>query len=112
MTWTVVDQSGNSNTCTQIIEVEDTSAPVIESCPEDINVNVDASQCSAEVTYSTPTFSDCSELSNPNNLTITQTEGLASGSVFPVGTTLIEFTATDNTGYSTSCTFEITEHGI
>ncbi|WP_115461383.1 HYR domain-containing protein, partial [Winogradskyella aurantiaca] len=116
LTWTVEDESGNTNTCTQIIEVEDTSAPVIDLCPADIAVNVDAGTCEAVVDYTIPEFSDCSTLSNPANLTVTQTQGPAPSNItggiatttFPVGTTIIEYTAIDNTGYTTICSFEVT----
>jgi hypothetical protein len=37
-TWAVHDDCGNSNSATQIIIVEDTTAPVIVSSPEDLNV--------------------------------------------------------------------------
>ncbi|MFZ6051114.1 HYR-like domain-containing protein [Halocola ammonii] len=41
-TWAVHDDCGNSNSATQVITVEDTTAPVITSSPEDLNV-----ECSA-----------------------------------------------------------------
>ncbi|MDY8134625.1 HYR domain-containing protein [Aquimarina sp. 2201CG5-10] len=40
--------------------------------------------------------------------TIAQTGGLASGSLFPVGTSTIEYTATDASGNSAICSFDIT----
>ncbi|MDB5232420.1 MAG: hypothetical protein JWN76_3225 [Chitinophagaceae bacterium] len=41
-------------------------------------------------------------------ITITQTAGLASGSTFPVGVTTNTFTATDESGNSSTCSFTVT----
>ncbi|WP_025741282.1 HYR domain-containing protein [Aquimarina pacifica] len=47
-------------------------------------------------------------LDNCNGTTITQTAGLTSGSLFPVGTSTVEFTATDAAGNTSICSFDIT----
>ena len=61
----------------------------------------DAGQCGATYTYSTPTATDnCSA-------TVTQTAGLPSGSLFPVGTTTNTFVATDPSGNTASCSFDV-----
>ncbi|MCF4100074.1 HYR domain-containing protein [Gillisia sp. M10.2A] len=45
---------------------------------------------------------------NNNSIKITQTSGLASGSVFPVGTTTNTFEATDASGNKTTYSFDVT----
>ena len=42
-----------------------------------------------------------------NYITLTQTAGLPSGSVFPVGTTTNTYTATDDAGNTSSCSFTV-----
>ena len=84
--------------------------PPIINCPGDILTNTDSGQCGAIVTFPDATVStnindDSQELYG--SVTITQTMGPPSGSLFPVGETIIEFTAT-NQGGSDSCQFTIT----
>ncbi|QNJ98286.1 HYR domain-containing protein [Constantimarinum furrinae] len=79
------------------------TAPII-SCPMDIMVNNDAGQCSAVVNFGNASAVD----PDGGPVTITQTMGPPSGSAFPVGDTIIEFTATDQDGDSSTCQFTIT----
>jgi hypothetical protein len=76
-------------------------APTI-SCPSDITVSNDAGACDAIVTYTVPFADNCS------GSTISQTAGLASGSAFPIGTTINTFVVTDAVGNSVSCSFTVT----
>ncbi len=74
----------------------DTQSPVI-TCPADI------STCNPVVTYADPVFSDnCSAI-----LTQTDLSGLSSGDTFPIGITVLKYTATDAAGNSTNCTFNV-----
>ena len=95
VTATATDVCGNSSTCMFTVTVVDNIAPVI-TCNASIEV------CGAQtVNYTIPTATDnCS-------VVVTQTSGLASGSVFPVGTTVNTYTATDPTGNSVSCSFSV-----
>ena len=106
-TWSLQDDCGNAAADqVQIITVTDNIAPTIASCPDNIVVNTDPGECSAVVTYPFPTFNDNCD---GNNIIGTQTEGLAPGSAFPVGTTTVSFEYTDlaNNG-PTICTFTVT----
>jgi hypothetical protein len=102
VTLTVTDVNGNSSTCTTIVTVQDSIPPAI-TCPADITVNTDFGNCSAIVNFPMPITSD-----NCGVATVVQTMGDPSGSMFPVGNTTIEFTATDVNGNSNTCSFIIT----
>jgi subtilisin-like proprotein convertase family protein len=101
VTLTVTDVNGNVSTCNATVTVQDNIAPLI-SCPGNISLNSTPGVCGAVATYAAPTASDnCS-------FTVTQTNGLASGSVFPVGTTTNIFLVTDAGGNTASCSFNVT----
>ncbi len=100
-TFTVTDASGNTASCSFNVAVTDTELPVI-SCNANIAVSNDAGQCGAVVTFTPPTGTD-----NCTSATTVQTTGLASGSLFPIGTTTQTFTVTDASGNTASCSFNI-----
>ncbi|HEX4958560.1 MAG TPA: HYR domain-containing protein [Lacibacter sp.] len=102
VTWTFDDGNGNTSTQTQKIVVKDVIPPSI-TCPADIVKLSDPGKCGAVVTFATPVPSD-----NCNGSSVMQTAGLASGSLFPLGTSTVEFTATDVNGNTTKCSFTIT----
>ena len=99
--YTISDGNGGTDTAIVTITVSDTEAPSI-ACPETINLNNDPGICGAIVEFTLPEISD-----NSNSPTIQQTAGPAPGDIFPVGTTTIEFTATDASGNSTICSFDV-----
>lgn len=86
--------------CSFTITVTDDELPMI-TCPADITQNNDTGQCSAVVTFMTPTPTD-----NCPGATVTCSP--ASGSAFPVGTTTVTCTATDASMNMASCTFNVT----
>lgn len=102
MTVTATDDAGNSSSDTVVFTVNDTTAPVI-SCPADIVVYLpmNSTATSMAVSYPAVTAAD-------NCSTATITSSPASGSVFPVGTTTVNATATDSAGNSSSCSFTVT----
>jgi hypothetical protein len=101
-TYEVIDQAGNSSSCSFTIIIDDTTDPVI-TCPEDIILNNDPGECGAVVTYSNPLGSD-----NCPGYTVTLIDGLPSGSVFPLGTTNVAFQVTDDFGNVVNCNFTVT----
>lgn len=101
-TWTVVDDCENPvDSCTQTITVVDTTNPETV-CPENMVVDAEAGSCSAVVNYDAVTGTDAC-----GTVTVTQTDGLASGEEFPVGTTTNTFTIEDECGNITTCSFTI-----
>jgi hypothetical protein len=88
-------------TCTFTVTVSDTQNPSI-TCPGNMSKNTDSNQCTAVTTYTSPSFSD-----NCAGAFITRTSGPASGSAFPIGTTMVEWKATDVGGNSSTCSFVV-----
>ncbi len=101
-TYQIADAAGNTNTCTQIITIDDDTDPMI-SCPSPITMDNDAGLCSAVVTYTAPTGTD-----NCAGPSTALTAGQASGTAFPVGTTTNTYTVTDACGNTASCSFDVT----
>ena len=102
LTYTVTDQAGNSSTCIFTVTVKENNPPQALGCPVG-PILVDANAiCEAVATWTPPTFQDaCGQtglivdnLFNP-------------GSVFPIGTTLVDYTATDLSGNKTTCAFNV-----
>ena len=101
VTYTATDAAGNVGTCSFSVTVADHEAPVIAGCPADINVNNTPGLCGATVTWTAPTATD--------NCTLTGfVSNRTPGSVFPIGTTTVTYTATDAAGNTTLCTFTVT----
>jgi hypothetical protein len=101
VTCTATDASMNTANCSFTVTVNDTEAPTI-ACPANIAIGTGAGQCSAVVTYSTPTASDnCPGVGTP-------VCSPASGSTFPKGTTTVTCTVTDASSNVGSCGFTVT----
>gem|GEM_PF-387572 len=100
-TFKVTDASGNTATSSFNVIVTDTELPIL-SCPENIIEKKDNRLNGAKVTYSIPVATD-----NCSGTTVTQTSGLSSGSVFPMGITTNTFKVVDAAGNTTSCSFTV-----
>lgn len=97
----VSDANGNATTSTAQATIIDNIDPSIV-CPAAITVTGEQ-----VVNYNTPTVSDnCTTNINPSLIA-----GLPSGSFFQFGTSTITFQATDNSGNSSSCNFNVTVQG-
>ncbi|HEV8428308.1 MAG TPA: HYR domain-containing protein [Pyrinomonadaceae bacterium] len=101
LTYSATDAHGNTGTATQLVTVVDNTPPAI-SCPADIVVEPTCPS-GAIVNYTTPTATD-----NCGVQSVNRTAGLASGSVFPIGTTTVTHVATDIHGNTSSCSFTVT----
>lgn len=99
VTYTVTDAAGNQATCSFKVIVEDKTLPVIENCPANISIVMNANECGKTVSWTPPTATD--------NCVVTMTSNFLPGHVFPEGTTQVIYTATDQSGNVTTCTFDV-----
>jgi VCBS repeat-containing protein len=104
VTWKATDAVGNIKTATQTVTVIDNIPPVIV-CPVNITVTAAAGQNTATVNFPAATATD-------NCGTPTITYSIASGSSFNAGTTPVTVTATDASGLTGTCTFNVTVKGV
>ena len=99
--YTAVDASANSSTCSFTVTVNDNESPVITACTPDVLVSNDPGDCGAIVTFAAPTYTE--------NCTMgTEVASQASGTFFPIGTTPVTWTLTDNAGNTSTCEFDVT----
>lgn len=98
VTLTGTDAAGNTASQTAVVTVEDVTAPNMD-CPDDIVTN----NCASPVVYDVPVGDDLC-----GTVTVSLEEGLASGSVFPSGTTTVTWSGTDPSGNQTTCSFDVT----
>ena len=98
VTCTATDTAGNKTVKTFIVTVRDTVAPVI-TCPSAVTVNQDR-VAGALVNYAAS--------ATDNSGTVNFTASPASGTVFPVGPTIVTCTASDPAGNTTVKTFLVT----
>ncbi len=91
------DSAGNLDSCQFDLTVLDTIAPIL-ICPSDIQT------CDTIVIFSDPTNSD-----NCDTPVLVRTDGsgLNSGDAFPIGTTTISYEASDLSGNTNTCSFDI-----
>ncbi|MEO1258928.1 MAG: HYR domain-containing protein [Bacteroidota bacterium] len=102
--YTATDPSNNTETCSFTITIQpDTEKPTL-TCPDNVNIGMDAGACGAVVTWATPTAADNCNAS----FAAVQTMGDPSGTLFAEGTYTIEYTATDPSSNSETCSFTIT----
>jgi large repetitive protein len=87
VTWTATDEAGNTSTATQKVTIVDTTAPAITP-PEDVTVEA-VSKSENLVDLAVPEVSDNVEVASITN---------DAPEVFPVGKTIVTWTATDISG--------------
>ncbi len=122
-TWTAIDECNNSSTVSTTITVEDNEAPVL-TCPDDdvtFTVGAQSNDCD-EMVILTPIATDnCDDnveiearlvninpdLGNNLDMIITPNEDGEFNFRFPLDTTTVTFTATDDCGLSSSCTMTV-----
>ena len=94
--FTVIDVNGNLDSCSFNVTVLDTQAPVI-ACYNDTLI------CDSIYSFNIP-----SVLENCPDDSIVQIAGIASDAFYPVGVTVNTFVATDASGNTDTCSFEVT----
>ena len=78
--------------------------PPVIACPADIMIDTSAGQCTGVANWADPVAIDTED----GPLPTTQTMGPASGSAFPTGDTIIEYSVTDSDGNTSTCQFTVT----
>ena len=98
---TVTDSGGQTASGSFDLAVVDTTAPALHDVPTAVDVTA-ASALGTVVTYATPSAVD---VVDPNPVVSCAP---ASGTQFPIGTTVVGCTATDDSGNSASAAFAVT----
>ncbi len=101
VSYTAVDDLGNTAVCTFYVEVEDNQAPVLICPGNQPPVNASLNLCSAMVNFPAPTATDNCDPVQPIAITPV-------GPMFNVGVHTLTYTATDDAGNTTSCSFTVT----
>ena len=83
----------------------DSEVPVTSGIPSNQTVNTDASLPTATVSWTPPTASDNS------GEAVTLTSDYGSGAMFPIGTAIVTYTATDSYGNIATATFYVVVTG-
>jgi len=99
-TWTATDAAGNTTSASRTVTVTDTQAPAFTQ-PVNIAANSAAGICGANVNYTVSATDACGS-------PVTYTYSQASGTVFPIGITTVNVTATDASGNTVSRSFTVT----
>ena len=100
ITWTATDSSGNSDTATQRITVQDTTPPTIT---KPVNKTFEATGVQTLLTAAQIGTATATDTVDPNPIV---TSNIPSS--FDIGTTIITWTATDSSGNSAQATQRIT----
>uniref|UniRef100_A0A8C6KVM3 Sushi, von Willebrand factor type A, EGF and pentraxin domain-containing protein 1 n=1 Tax=Nothobranchius furzeri TaxID=105023 RepID=A0A8C6KVM3_NOTFU len=103
ITYIATDRSANQANCSFTVTVIDTEPPFIDRCRSPPTVQ--AANTETAVNWEVPQFSDNSR----GRLTVTSSH--TPGSPFPVGETVVQYTATDAAGNSHTCNLTITVQG-
>jgi gliding motility-associated-like protein len=97
VTYIAYDAAMNTDTISFTVTVNDVEKPTL-ACIADTTI------CDGVFTYAVPITTD-----NCGVASVVRTAGLASGSTFPVGSTLITHLVTDIHGNADSCSFTVTQ---
>lgn len=96
----VVDKAGDTTTCNFNVNILDTERPMFMDCPEDVTISVEPDECEAIYNWTSPTVID--------NCGVTQLDSTnTSGSIFPIGETVVRYTASDASGNIQLCEFTV-----
>ncbi|MDR2039903.1 MAG: gliding motility-associated C-terminal domain-containing protein [Bacteroidales bacterium] len=102
--WWVEDESSNKEKAQQTITVVDREYPK-GTCPDDIDITINPEVTSAVVDYDIYNYTD-----NCSGLKITLIDGLPSGSVFPLGETIVRHEIVDTAMNTVICEFKVNVH--
>ena len=101
---TLILRNTNILTSPTFADIED---PTISGCPSGQTIDTDSGLPNATATWTAPTAAD-----NSGSVTVTLTSDYSSGDSFPIGSTVVTYTATDGSGNSVStCSFAVIVNG-
>lgn len=92
VTYTATDASGNHTTGVQHVTVHETTPPTFTSVPGSLTINTGPGATSCGVVVSDATLGTATVADNCNDTAVIRT-GVPAGNNFPVGTTVITYTA-------------------
>ncbi len=102
VTYIVLDNAGNSTTCSVQVTVLENTPPQFITCPTEIDVSATGTECYTAVEWVVPTVTDAC---NPDSVLLQFTA--SPGDTFGLGQTLVTYTATDPSGNTAVCSFMI-----
>ena len=97
------DSSGNSASCSFMVTVNDTVLPSWLSCDTSM-VQV----CESDTVF----FQSPVAIDNCSMVNLVQTLGTISGSIYPIGLNDVEFEASDSSGNTIACSFQVLVHAL
>ncbi len=107
------DSAGNRARCNFTVRFGNppcaffTSPPVIANCPANISLQAATGQTCATATWLAPTATSSGGVIPVSSLT----SNFQSGACFPIGTTVVTYTATDSCGRTATCAFNVVVTG-
>jgi HYR domain-containing protein len=109
--WTIISWCPVTEVFTgiQIIDIIDDQGPEIE-CPSDITISTSSNDCFGSAILPNPVLSDLCASALPT-FAIETTQGLLNGMTLyniPLGATIVTYTASDDCGNQSECSFTIT----
>ena len=100
VTFNVTDIFGNTTSCSFNVTITDSEPPMIADCPTNITVS-SAANCSASVNWTPPTATDNCDI----NVDVVGDH--MPGDIFLGGITTVTYTATDDFGNISTCSFTV-----
>ncbi|XP_033097160.1 mucin-12-like [Anneissia japonica] len=100
VTYTAEDTAGNIASVSFDVIVEDNEAPVFQDIPDDVTIVLDTGETSASASWAAPLVSDNSDSYNVSSSHDPDT-------TFPIGETVVTYTATDASGNSNTISFVV-----
>lgn len=108
ITFTATDDFGNSATCTFTITVKDNTAPVLANCPtQNFLIFLPTTKCDTTLNWNVPTVND-----NCGAGFVTLDANIQPPYTFTTGDTMVVYTATDASGNSASCFFNVSVRDV
>ena len=105
ISYQATDDCSNVENCSFNVVVQQTATTLTINCPNNVTETLPTGSTSMPVFWSAPTtHSNCPT----GTVTLTQTGGPASGTLFSAGVTTITYSAMDQCGNVESCSFNVT----